>query len=316
MDVTEVPQVKKREYKNNTSGWLGVITLDHLGQEQGVSVEPGETVWLSDAEAVLTARAPRRPEDNPFNERTYVVVDPTTGQRTEVKLRPLTLVSDRTRDIFSSDRYVPGITDDQTAKAQARAAATEGTDAPRTAMTAAAENQVLASPKMRQGIDLPPEVASAVPPSTGAPAPAAPAAPTPSAQPPSTGSLAGSEGTNTEVSGSWTDPPEAPGKVLPGNLSGDEGVKRPQGDPTEPQPGDKPQRRVQAAPQTVGAAKGEEEHAQAVDPKVGEETGAAQPPRQPPEEGEYAQAEEVGTPEAPRRQRQAAKDAGTDKSRK
>lgn len=302
----EVPATQKREYRNNTSGWLGVITLDHLGQEHGISVEPGETIWLSDAEAILTSRAPRRAEDNPFNERTYVVVDPATGARSEVKMRPLTLVSDRKRDVYASDRYVPGITDDAEAHAQTRAAAAAGTDAPRTAMTAAAEQRVVASPQMRQDVELPPGLATPVPPSTGAPAPEAPTPPTATPNPPSTGSLAGRQAQAPEVAASWTEPPEAPGRVLPGALGGDEGLTRDTSDPTQPKRGDRVRARPQAAPQTVGAAKGAEEHAQAVDPTIDEETGAAKPPVQPPVEGEYGQAEEVGSPEAPRRRARRA----------
>lgn len=64
----------------------------------------------------------------------------------------------------------------------------------------------------------------------------------------------------------------------------------------------KPPARAAAA---VAASQPEEdavddETAIKVDPEVGEETGAAQEPQGTPVEGEYAMAEEVGTPEAPR----------------
>lgn len=55
----------KDEFRNETKGFVGVITLDN-GKERGVAVRPESTIWLSEAEQVLTANAPRRDEDNPF----------------------------------------------------------------------------------------------------------------------------------------------------------------------------------------------------------------------------------------------------------
>jgi hypothetical protein len=101
---------------------------------------------------------------------------------------------------------------------------------------------------------------------------------------------------------SWLRQAAAPGQVLPGQLDGsDDPPPDPANWPVEAQhPEDA--RFVpsvvgaQAAPQTPGA---QEEHAEAVDPQIGEETGQAKPPEGPPEEGEWAWAEEVGSPEAP-----------------
>lgn len=297
-----VPQVAKREYRNNTSGWIGVVILDHNGQEQGVNIEPGGTRWLSDAEAILTARAPQRPEDNPFLEREYQVTD-TNGTRRMVKMRPLELVSDRTKDMYASDRFVPGITDDAEARAMTERAAREGTDGPITPAMTAREREITA-PAMRQHQEDPTQLVPA-PKSTGAPpAPqtAPPAAPAPGPVPPVAGQqLEGrSDGpSEPDEPESWTEPPEAPGQVLPGSLGGDDGIGEDQGDPTEPKPGDGPRNVPQAVPETVGAQLGAEEHAQRVDPKVGEETGAAKPPAQPQPEGEFASREEVGSPDAP-----------------
>lgn len=320
--ASTVPQVAKKEYRNNTSGWVGVVTLDHTGAEQGVNIEPNGTIWLSDAEAILTARAPRRPEDNPFLERTYVMQDPQTGVKREVKMRPVTLVSDRSKDMYASDRYVPGIVSDNEARAGVTRAARDGTDGPRTAATAAkeaevvsgADAEVLGGPAMRQEPDRPTQL-EPVPPSTGAPAPPEtppPSSPPAAAVPPMGVGQPGLQGAPGAASASdeaesWTEEPEAPGQVLRGSLTGDDGPGQDQGDPTLPAAGDAVHAPVQGAPETVGAALGAEEHAQAqteehaqrVDPNVGEETGAARPPTQPQPEGEFAAREEVGSPDAP-----------------
>lgn len=55
----------KDEFKNNTKGFVGVITLDN-GKERGIAVRPEATIWLSEEEQILTANAPRQDEDNPF----------------------------------------------------------------------------------------------------------------------------------------------------------------------------------------------------------------------------------------------------------
>lgn len=56
----------KDEFENTTQGHIGVITLDPNGKERGIAVRPGATIWLTEAEQILTANAPRRDEDNPF----------------------------------------------------------------------------------------------------------------------------------------------------------------------------------------------------------------------------------------------------------
>jgi hypothetical protein len=55
----------KDEFRNTTTGFVGVITIDN-GKERGVAVRPGGTIWLSEDEQILTANAPRKDEDNPF----------------------------------------------------------------------------------------------------------------------------------------------------------------------------------------------------------------------------------------------------------
>lgn len=92
-------RVEKQEFKNQTGGWLGVVVIGPKGDDRGASVEAGGSVWLSEEEQVLTANAPRRPEDNPFVEQTFESVDPNTGDRSTLKLVPLVPVN--------SGRYVP-----------------------------------------------------------------------------------------------------------------------------------------------------------------------------------------------------------------
>jgi hypothetical protein len=94
-----VPQIEKQQFRNNTQGWIGAVSIGPRGDESGVAIAPGETVWLSEAEQVLTANAPRSPEDNPFLEQTHIVINPETGAREEIKVTPLSAVSE--------DRFVP-----------------------------------------------------------------------------------------------------------------------------------------------------------------------------------------------------------------
>lgn len=92
-------QTEKQQFRNNTEGWLGAVMIGPRGDDRGIAVEPGGTVWLSEAEQRLTANAPRQPEDNPFIERDHIVVDPLTGEESTVRITPLTAISE--------DRYVP-----------------------------------------------------------------------------------------------------------------------------------------------------------------------------------------------------------------
>jgi hypothetical protein len=54
------------EFVNTTSGWVGAVQIGPHGQQKGIAVEPGGSVWLTEDEQILTANAPRRDEDNPF----------------------------------------------------------------------------------------------------------------------------------------------------------------------------------------------------------------------------------------------------------
>lgn len=270
MEVAQVP--KKYLVKNNTAGWVGVVKLNFRGEEIGEAVEPYGSVWLSELEMQVTARAPRLPEDNPFEEQVLVLQDPQTGQRQEHKVRPLTLVADARRYTPAEDRYVPTV------------------DVPKEAVPAQTREPAV------------PPATMAAPP-TGVPVaeppPPAVAPPRPGPQVRRAEPLSGTP--QPEERQSWLQEPQAPGEVLPGRLDGSDDVPEP---PPAERPGPAlPDDRfvpsvvgAQAAPQTPGT---QEEHAEAVDPAVGEETGQAKPPTGPPEEGEWAWAEEVGAPDAP-----------------
>lgn len=93
------PAIEKQQFRNESGGWIGVVLIGPKGDEQGHAVEPGQTVWLSEAEQILTANAPRRPEDNPFIAQTVSRTNPTTGELEQSSVTPLVPASE--------DRFVP-----------------------------------------------------------------------------------------------------------------------------------------------------------------------------------------------------------------
>lgn len=260
--VPEQPQqLKKRLYRNNTGGFIGVVQIDHKGDEQGVNIDPHGTIWLSDAEAVLTARAPKDPANNPFVEQTLIVQDPETGNMSEVVVTPVTLASDEERYAPAQDRYVPTQVDSHAS--------------PPPSPAAVAREQR--------------ETAGQSP--VSAPAPAASPLPAP---PGGAATLSGdTPPAGTPEQESWVAEPEAPGQVLQGSL---QGAAVPEETAQAQVPPQAPSVTAQAAPQTPGG--------------VEEETGAALPPAELPPEGEYAQAEEVGTPRTGKRARPSANEGG------
>ncbi len=102
MDPTQ-----QQQFRNNLHGWMGVVKIGPKGDDRGASVRPGGTVWLSEAEQVLTANAPRDPKDNPFVEQEWPVEDPETGEVKLVKITPLTPISDQR--YVPAQRFVPGV---------------------------------------------------------------------------------------------------------------------------------------------------------------------------------------------------------------
>lgn len=112
----------KFEFVNNTEGYLGVVTYAPNGDEKPIAVEPGGTVWLSDAEQELTAKAPKNAQDNPFIEQRVAIIDPDTGDISGYRqLTPLTMNTE--------DRPTPSARARQVAKATGQANPARG-DAP------------------------------------------------------------------------------------------------------------------------------------------------------------------------------------------
>lgn len=317
-------QIKKRLFANQTNGWLGVVVFDALGQPVGQSVDPQGTVWLSEAEVILTSRAPAKAKDNPFEEQVFIGMD-ANGQRQEFKMRPLIPVETDERYSAQAERYIPPAPDPLvSASLEAHTDASAKSDS--VASTAA---QVAASEAVTKDLadifqSAAPPVVAEVPPTPVASGPEAgvtaalPAQLPAVAQPPTTGSdaLQGAPGASesAEQAKSWTEPPPAPGVALPqpGGLQGANGPLGGQDTtpaPVAPAPVQQPpivQQPPTAPPMSAEELAGglpsqpaAEEHASTVDPQVGEETGAALPPIGEPVQGEYAQAEEVGSPDAP-----------------
>lgn len=292
--TTAEAQVAKRQYKNQTAGYLGVVKLDHLGAQIGHSIPPFGTAWLSDDEAILTARAPADPKDNPFEEQNFLFVDE-KGGHVEQAMRPLILLSNESGEP-TDERYVP-VGDINPAVVVAEHARTESAldeqeAAPRTVPSAPQEpTQVTATP------------VAAVDPAHSRPAAAA-AEPT----------------EDDEIEKSWVENDDRTEAPQPGSLGGSDepSPQAPQGaQENVSQQAPPPQ---QPAPQTVGAQQGNggktvpsesagtgeaagapseasEEHAGVTE--RGEETGAADTPAGAAPEGEFAAHEEVGSPDAP-----------------
>lgn len=291
-------QVAKKCYKNQTAGWLGVVKVDHLGAQQGAPVEPFGTVYLSDEEAILTARAPANPKDNPFEEQTFMFADE-QGQHTEQKMRPLILLSDDEQDGGDGERYVPvGDINPHTVAAQVartEAALDAQDEQPRTVATSVEEPTQVGSP------------VAAVDPAHSRPAPV-------------------EEPEDEEKGESWVENEDRTLEPQRGNLGGSN--DHPGTDDADPAAGEG--QRQQAPPpqapvqQTVGAqqspgpvpsesagtgeAAGAPSEQAAVEETAAaegdsslsvEETGAAVDPKGQAPEGEFAAHEEVGSPDAP-----------------
>lgn len=332
--ITAEDQVAKKPYKNQTAGWLGVVKLDHLGAQVGVSVPPFGTIWLTDNEAILTARAPADAKNNPFEEQMFAFEDQ-AGQRVQKAMRPLVLIADD-RDVpGSQDRYVPSVEDEEPPPAhvdiQALAAARTDTEA----QLARTDERLVpiapVTPVLAQSS------VAAVPPSHAMP-------------------IVDSSQPEEDTRESWVDVPDRTLEPQPGSLGGAAAIPVDNTDPVQvgSPTGVQPQA---PAPQTVGSSPAPDVPAQRVVPSesagtqtaagspseqsgaseapfvpenlgdgldappstlmtpettgtavaeetaatlpTGEETGAADTPTGAPVEGEFAAHEEVGSPDAP-----------------
>lgn len=208
-------QVEKQQFKNNINGYVGAVVIGPKGDDRGVAVAPGATVWLSEQEQVLTANAPRNAKDNPFVEQVFQFTDPVTGEAQELRVTPLTPISEA-RFVPADMRFVPGV-DERT-------------------------GDVVAVPDAQ------------APGEVDVSAPAA------------------------------LEPPPVPRAARVAVAAAQNGAGRPDDPATE------------TFNEETGDFIAPDEQAQAVDPAIGEETGAATPPSGPPTPGAYTASEEVGTP--------------------
>lgn len=71
---------ERDEFVNRTQGWVGYIRINRKGDEVAESLEPGDRVFLTAEEQLLTARSHRRAEDSPFETRSIVHFDQRTGE--------------------------------------------------------------------------------------------------------------------------------------------------------------------------------------------------------------------------------------------
>lgn len=90
----------RREWKNQTPNFVSAVSVNGRGDAVGVTVDPGETVWLNAEEEELTAKAPKQAEKNPFLPQPFEVRDPQTNEVIEKGERPVFVLADE-------ERYVP-----------------------------------------------------------------------------------------------------------------------------------------------------------------------------------------------------------------
>lgn len=68
------PTILKDQFRNDSPGVIGAVSVNNRGEVQGIPVYPGDTVWLSDEEQVLTANSPRDPADNPLINGSFTLI--------------------------------------------------------------------------------------------------------------------------------------------------------------------------------------------------------------------------------------------------
>lgn len=99
--MSTIEDVDKQEFQNNSPGWLGATVITGRNQDpKAIPVAPGNRIFLSREEQLLTSRAHQRDEDSPFKNGLDAISNP--GK-------------------VSSDRLLPY--DEAVAQAEAEAAA-------------------------------------------------------------------------------------------------------------------------------------------------------------------------------------------------
>lgn len=85
----------RKEFRNNTEGYIGVIQYAPNGDEKAIAVAPGDVVWLNESEVELTSRAPKSAADNPFIEQRRPIRDE-DGEIVDYEpITPLTLNTEK-----------------------------------------------------------------------------------------------------------------------------------------------------------------------------------------------------------------------------
>lgn len=85
--------VKRTEFENRTQGYVGAVKVNRKGDGEGIAVEPGKRVFLTDEEVELTEQAVSQADLSPFKIREIVHRDPQTGDEiARFSAAPLTRV--------------------------------------------------------------------------------------------------------------------------------------------------------------------------------------------------------------------------------
>lgn len=274
--------VTKQQFKNNLNGYIGVVVIGPKGDDRGIPVEPGGTVWLTEAEQTLTANAPRDAADNPFVPQIWPVFNTDTGQMEDQTITPLTAV-DEGRFVPASMRYVPGVEGEGARGLAAAQAAATGADP---VSVSTLEAGVL----QREA-----EVAAAGP-------DVRPQEPPPVPRAAQMAAAAAEEARQAEAQWQIDAQDAAQGLVAAEEARSEPVVPEPAPEPPAPLMDDPATPTFNEATQTFvdpSTPAPAEEVAVQVDPAIGEETGAAPPPQGDAVAGTFAPGEEVGTPDAP-----------------
>lgn len=75
--MSTIEDVDKQEFQNNSPGWLGATVITGRNQDpKAIPVAPGNRIFLSREEQLLTSRAHQRDEDSPFKNGLDAVSNP------------------------------------------------------------------------------------------------------------------------------------------------------------------------------------------------------------------------------------------------
>ena len=77
MEAATLSPTAKSEFRNDSPGTCGVIVIEN-GREKALPLGPGQSVFLTQQEQILTANAPREEKDNPFTNGTLTLITPAT----------------------------------------------------------------------------------------------------------------------------------------------------------------------------------------------------------------------------------------------